>query len=86
MVFFFIPRHRIVHLHARVVLLKLQSGHCDQQSCNKRAYNKNRRAINDYMERLHPMMKYGNFIEVYNTKVCCVTFQVYPRLHSNWLW
>ena len=26
----------------------------------------NRRAINDYMERLHPMMKYGNFIEVYN--------------------
>ena len=29
-----------VHLHARVVILKLQSGHCDQQSCNKRACNK----------------------------------------------
>ena len=22
--------------------------------------------MNDYMERLHPMMKYGNYIEVYN--------------------
>ena len=22
-------------------------------------------AINDYMERLHPMMKYDNFIDVY---------------------
>ena len=31
---------------------------------NERAIN--RRALNDYMERLHPMMKYGNFIEVYN--------------------
>ena len=57
-----------VHLHARAVILKLKRGHCDQQSCNKRTCN-NRRAINDYMERLHPMMKYGNFIEVYNNIV-----------------
>ena len=41
---FFIPRHRIdrhsIPLHARIVVLKLQSGHCDQQSCNKQACNK----------------------------------------------
>ena len=42
------------------MILKLQS------SCaiNERAIN--RRAINDYMERFHPMMQYGSFIEVYN--------------------
>ena len=28
-----------VHLHACLVILKLQSGHCDQQSFNKRACN-----------------------------------------------
>ena len=69
---FFIPKHRInrhsVHLHARVVILKLQSGHAIiNRAINERAIN--RRAINDYMERLHPMMKYGNFIEVYNNMV-----------------
>ena len=41
---FFIPKYRIdrhsVHLHTRVVILKLQSGHCDQQSCNEQACNK----------------------------------------------
>ena len=34
------------------------------RAINERAIN--RRAINDYMERLHCMMKYGNFIELYN--------------------
>ena len=61
---FFIPKHRIdrhsVHLYAREVILKLQSGHC---VINERAIN--RRAINEYMERLYPMM-YGNVIEIYN--------------------
>ena len=52
------------------MILKLQSGlkldiFMTSQSCNKRTYNKHS-ALNDYMERLHPMMNYGNFIEVYN--------------------
>ena len=36
----------------------------DNCAIHERAINK--RAIHDYMERLHPMMKYGNFIEVCN--------------------
>ena len=71
--FFVLPKHRIdrhsVNLHARVVIFKLQSDHCVQQSCNKRACNKQACNKNDYMERLHPMMKYGNFIEVFNNDV-----------------
>ena len=64
------PDRHSVYLHARVVILKLQRGICwiyawrHNHAINERAIN--RRAINDYMERLHPMMKYGNFIEVYH--------------------
>ena len=43
------------------------------RAINERAIN--RRAANDYMKRLHPMMKYGNFIEVYNN--------IYKGVHNS---
>ena len=51
----------------------------NERAINERAINEraiNERAINDYMERLLPLMKYGNFIEVYNNVIYFYLFEV----------
>ena len=37
------------------------------------------------MERLHPMMKYGNFIEVYNNSYLIVSRHIRYQRYAHWV-